>query len=83
MATKPKIKQLLDESACSHNKTKKVACNAPKPGATTGGCAFEGAQIALFPYADAAHLVHGPMTCLGTSWETRTTGTSWQGRDLT
>jgi len=83
MATKPKIKELLDESTCSHNKTKKVACNAPKPGATTGGCAFEGAQIALFPYADAAHLVHGPMTCLGTSWETRTTGTSWQGRDLT
>ncbi len=83
MATKPKIKDLLDESACVHNKTKKVACNAPTPGATTGGCAFEGAQIALFPYADAAHLVHGPMTCLGTSWETRATATSWQGRDLT
>jgi nitrogenase molybdenum-cofactor synthesis protein NifE len=83
MASKPKIKELLDESACSHNKTKKVACNAPTPGATTGGCAFEGAQISLFPYADAAHLVHGPMTCLGTSWETRATGTSWQGRDLT
>ena len=83
MASKPKIKELLDESACEHNKTRKVACNAPTPGATTGGCAFEGAQISLFPYADAAHLVHGPMTCLGTSWETRATGTSWQGRDLT
>ena len=83
MATKPKIKDLLDESACSHNKTKKVACNAPTPGATTGGCAFEGAQITLFPFADAAHLVHGPMTCLGSSWETRATGSSWQGRDLT
>ena len=83
MASKPKIKELLDESACEHNKTKKVACNAPTPGATTGGCAFEGAQISLFPYADAAHLVHGPMTCLGSSWETRSTGTSWQGRDLT
>ncbi len=83
MADKPKIKELLDESACSHNKARKVACNAPTPGATTGGCAFEGAQISLFPYADAAHLVHGPMTCLGTSWETRATGTSWQGRDLT
>ncbi|MDH3997504.1 MAG: nitrogenase iron-molybdenum cofactor biosynthesis protein NifE [Desulfuromonadales bacterium] len=83
MATKPKIKDLLDESACSHNKVRKVACNAPKPGATTGGCAFEGAQISLFPYADAAHLVHGPMTCLGASWETRATGTSWRGRDLT
>jgi nitrogenase molybdenum-cofactor synthesis protein NifE len=83
MANKPNIKELLDESACAHNKTRKVACNAPTPGATTGGCAFEGAQISLFPYADAAHLVHGPMTCLGTSWETRATGTSWQGRDLT
>lgn len=83
MANKPKIKDLLDESACSHNKVRKVACNAPTPGATTGGCAFEGAQISLFPYADAAHLVHGPMTCLGTSWETRATGTSWRGRDLT
>ncbi len=83
MANKPKIKELLDESSCAHNKTRKTACNAPTPGATTGGCAFEGAQISLFPYADAAHLVHGPMTCLGSSWETRATGTSYTGRDLT
>jgi nitrogenase molybdenum-cofactor synthesis protein NifE len=83
MANKPKIKELLEESSCAHNQSRKVACNAPKPGATTGGCAFEGAQIALFPYADAAHLVHGPITCLGSSWETRATGTSWPGRDLT
>ncbi|WP_303722143.1 nitrogenase iron-molybdenum cofactor biosynthesis protein NifE [Malonomonas rubra] len=83
MSAKPKIRELLDESSCEHNKTKKVACNAPTPGATTGGCAFEGAQISLFPYADAAHLVHGPMTCLGSSWETRATKTSWPGRDLT
>ena len=80
---KPKIRELLDESSCEHNKSRKVACNAPTPGATTGGCAFEGAQISLFPYADAAHLVHGPMTCIGTSWETRATRTSRQGRDLT
>ncbi len=83
MANKPKIKELLDESSCAHNQSRKVACNAPTPGATTGGCAFEGAQISLFPYADAAHLVHGPMTCLGSSWETRATGTSFPGRDLT
>jgi nitrogenase molybdenum-cofactor synthesis protein NifE len=83
VSQKPKIKELLDESACAHNKSKKVACNAPTPGATTGGCAFEGAQISLFPYADAAHLVHGPMTCLGSSWETRATQTDWPGRDLT
>ena len=83
MANKPKIRELLVESSCEHNKTRKTACNAPTPGATTGGCAFEGAQISLFPYADAAHLVHGPITCLGASWETRATGTSWPGRDLT
>ena len=83
MAKKPKIRELLDESACAHNKSRKSACNAPTPGATTGGCAFEGAQISLFPYADAAHLVHGPITCLGASWETRATRTSWAGRDLT
>ena len=83
MSTKPNVRELLNESSCSHNTTRKAACNAPTPGATTGGCAFEGAQITLFPYADAAHLVHGPMTCLGSSWETRATPTSWQGRDLT
>jgi len=80
---KPKIRELLNESACTHSPVKKSACNAPTPGATTGGCAFEGAQISLFPYADAAHLVHGPLTCLGASWETRATKTSWPGRDLT
>jgi nitrogenase molybdenum-cofactor synthesis protein NifE len=83
VARKPKIKELLDESGCAHSKTKKSACNAPTPGATTGGCAFEGAQISLFPYADAAHIIHGPITCLGASWETRATRTSWEGRDLT
>jgi nitrogenase molybdenum-cofactor synthesis protein NifE len=83
VSSKPKIKDLLDERACAHNKTRTAACNAPTPGATTGGCAFEGAQISLFPYADAAHLVHGPMTCIGSSWETRATGTGWPGRDLT
>jgi nitrogenase molybdenum-cofactor synthesis protein NifE len=83
MGDKPKIRELLNESACTHSPAKKSACNAPTPGATTGGCAFEGAQIALFPYADAAHLVHGPLTCLGASWETRATQTTWPGRDLT
>lgn len=83
MSAKPKIKELLVESACEHNQQKKTACNAPTPGATTGGCAFEGAQISLFPYADAIHLVHGPMTCVGSSWETRATQTSWTGRDFT
>ena len=76
-------KELFNETACDHNTAKKTGCNRPTPGATTGGCAFEGAQIALFPYAEAAHIVHGPITCLGASWETRATPTSFTGRDMT
>lgn len=83
MSSKPKSKELLEESACEQSSQKITSCNAPTPGATSGGCAFEGAQISLFPFADAAHLVHGPITCLGSSWETRATATSWTGRDLT
>ncbi|ARU48451.1 Nitrogenase iron-molybdenum cofactor biosynthesis protein NifE [Sulfurospirillum diekertiae] len=64
-------------------KPKKSSCDKPKPGATSGGCAFEGAQISLFPYADAVHLVHGPDTCLGASWETRATLTSYEGENNT
>ena len=79
MVNKKLIRELLSESACSHNKTKKSSCDKPKPGATSGGCAFEGSQIALFPYADAVHLVHSPATCIGASWETRATLTSHEG----
>ncbi len=81
MVNKKQIRELLNESSCSHNKTKKSSCDKPKPGATSGGCAFEGAQIALFPYADAVHLVHSPATCQGASWETRATPTSWEGEN--
>ncbi|MCG5530532.1 nitrogenase iron-molybdenum cofactor biosynthesis protein NifE [Halorhodospira halochloris] len=61
---------------------KKGACPKPQPGATAGGCAFDGAQIALLPVADAAHIVHGPISCAGSSWDnrgTRSTGpTLWR-----
>jgi nitrogenase molybdenum-cofactor synthesis protein NifE len=83
MVNKKLIRELLNESACSHNDKKKSSCDKPKPGATSGGCAFEGAQIALFPYADAAHLVHAPATCQGASWETRATPTSYKGENNT
>lgn len=83
MTGRMKIREFLDEPSCSHSNKKAAPCSAPKPGATSGGCAFEGAQISLFPYADAAHLVHGPITCLGASWETRATRTSWPGTDFT
>lgn len=83
MVNKKLINELLNESACSSNATKKTSCNRPKPGASSGGCAFEGSQIALFPFADVVHLVHGPATCIGASWETRATKTTYQGEDNT
>ncbi|MDR1977065.1 MAG: nitrogenase molybdenum-cofactor biosynthesis protein NifE [Campylobacteraceae bacterium] len=83
VVSKTLIKELLSESDCSHSKIKKSGCDKPKPGNTSGGCAYEGAQISLFPYADTAHLVHGPHTCLGASWETRASLTSYQGENNT
>uniref|UniRef100_UPI0025FA7E25 nitrogenase iron-molybdenum cofactor biosynthesis protein NifE n=1 Tax=uncultured Thiodictyon sp. TaxID=1846217 RepID=UPI0025FA7E25 len=54
----------------------KSGCSKPKPGATAGGCAFDGAQIALLPIADVAHIVHGPIGCAGSSWDSRGTRSS-------
>ena len=71
------IAELLNEPACAHNTKEKSGCARPKPGATAGGCSFDGAQIALLPIADVAHIVHGPIACAGSSWDnrgTRTTG---------
>jgi len=81
MVNRKLIQELLSESACASNATKKSSCNKPTPGATSGGCAFEGAQIALFPFSDVIHLVHAPSTCLGASWETRATFSSWSSED--
>ncbi|MBF0470880.1 MAG: nitrogenase iron-molybdenum cofactor biosynthesis protein NifE [Gammaproteobacteria bacterium] len=67
------IAALLDEPACAHNKKEKSGCAKPKPGATAGGCAFDGAQIALLPIADVAHIVHGSIACAGSSWDNRGT----------
>jgi nitrogenase molybdenum-cofactor synthesis protein NifE len=70
------IAALLDEPACSHNHKAKSGCAKPKPGATAGGCAFDGAQIALLPIADVAHIVHGSIACAGNSWDNRGTRSS-------
>jgi nitrogenase molybdenum-cofactor synthesis protein NifE len=70
------IAALLDEPACSHNKKSKSGCAKPKPGSAAGGCAFDGAQIALLPIADVAHIVHGPIACAGSSWDNRGTRSS-------
>lgn len=74
------IAELLDEPACTHNKKEKSGCAKPKPGSAAGGCAFDGAQIALLPIADVAHIVHGPIACAGSSWDNR--GTRSSGPDL-
>lgn len=65
------IARLLNEPACAHNNEAKSGCSRPKPGASAGGCAFDGAQIALLPIADVAHIVHGPIGCAGSSWDNR------------
>ena len=70
------IAELLDEPACTHNKKSKSGCAKPKPGSTAGGCAFDGAQIALLPIVDVAHIVHGPIACAGSSWDNRGTRSS-------
>jgi nitrogenase molybdenum-cofactor synthesis protein NifE len=81
MALKSKdIAELLDEPACEHNTKSKSGCAKPKPGASAGGCAFDGAQIALLPIADVAHIVHGSIACAGSSWDNR--GTRSSGPDL-
>ena len=65
------IQALMDEPACAHNKKSKSGCARPQPGATQGGCAFDGARNALLPIADVAHIVHGPIGCAGSSWDGR------------
>ncbi|MEJ2385764.1 MAG: nitrogenase iron-molybdenum cofactor biosynthesis protein NifE [Chromatiaceae bacterium] len=70
------IAALLDEPACAHNQKAKSGCARPKPGTTAGGCAFDGAQIALLPIADVAHIVHGAIGCAGSSWDNRGTRSS-------
>ncbi|WP_416669584.1 bifunctional nitrogenase iron-molybdenum cofactor biosynthesis protein NifEN [Egbenema bharatensis] len=75
--TQGKIKELLTEPGCEHNhhkhgdKKNKGCTQQAQPGAAQGGCAFDGAMIALVPITDAAHLVHGPIACAGNSWGSR------------
>lgn len=70
---KSELALLLDEPACEHNSGEKSGCARPVPGATAGGCSFDGAQISLLPIADVAHIVHGPIGCAGNSWNNRGT----------
>ncbi|MHB1705801.1 MAG: nitrogenase iron-molybdenum cofactor biosynthesis protein NifE [Acidithiobacillus sp.] len=70
------ILALQNEPACAHNNKGKSGCAKAQPGATQGGCAFDGARNALLPIADVAHLVHGPIGCAGSSWDSRGTRSS-------
>ncbi|MBP5976647.1 nitrogenase iron-molybdenum cofactor biosynthesis protein NifE, partial [Brasilonema sp. CT11] len=51
--TQSKINELLTQPGCEHNQSKhgdkknKSCAQQPKPGAAQGGCAFDGAMIAL------------------------------------
>ncbi|MCP1572562.1 nitrogenase molybdenum-cofactor synthesis protein NifE [Herbaspirillum rubrisubalbicans] len=76
-ALKLKIQEVFEEPACEKNQAKtekqrKAGCSKQlAPGAAAGGCAFDGAKIALQPIVDVAHLVHGPIACEGNSWDNR------------
>jgi nitrogenase molybdenum-cofactor synthesis protein NifE len=77
-----KIAQVFDEPGCDVNqkkseKDRKKGCTKQlTPGAAAGGCAFDGAKIALQPIVDVAHLVHGPIACEGNSWDNRHSASS-------
>jgi nitrogenase molybdenum-cofactor synthesis protein NifE len=77
-----KVQAVFDEPGCGKNqgkseKERKKGCTKQlQPGAAAGGCAFDGAKIALQPITDAAHLVHGPIACEGNSWDNRSAKSS-------
>ena len=77
-----RIAQVFDEPGCDVNqkksdKDRRKGCTKQLvPGAAAGGCAFDGAKIALQPIVDVAHLVHGPIACEGNSWDNRHSASS-------
>lgn len=72
-----KVQDVFNEPGCDKNQAKgekerKKGCTKQlTPGAAAGGCAFDGAKVALQPITDVAHLVHGPIACEGNSWDNR------------
>jgi len=81
-----KIQDVFNEPGCGKNQAKsekerKKGCTKQlQPGGAAGGCAFDGAKIALQPITDVAHLVHGPIACEGNSWDNR--GSKSSGSNL-
>ncbi|WP_439406311.1 nitrogenase iron-molybdenum cofactor biosynthesis protein NifE [Bradyrhizobium sp. DASA03076] len=80
------IQNVFNEPNCAKNANKSEAARKKgctkqlQPGGAAGGCAFDGAKIALQPFTDVAHLVHGPIACEGNSWDNR--GSASSGSDL-
>ncbi|MCP3475978.1 nitrogenase iron-molybdenum cofactor biosynthesis protein NifE [Bradyrhizobium sp. CCGUVB1N3] len=80
------IQGVFNEANCVENANKSAAARKKgctkqaQPGGAVGGCAFDGAKIALQPFTDVAHLVHGPIACEGNSWDNR--GSASSGSDL-
>lgn len=72
-----RIEAVTNEPGCAKNQAKpekerRKGCGRQlTPGAAAGGCAFDGAKIALQPVVDVAHIVHGPIACEGNSWDSR------------
>ncbi|RYU62046.1 nitrogenase iron-molybdenum cofactor biosynthesis protein NifE [Methylolobus aquaticus] len=81
-----KVQEVFNEPGCGKNqgkseKERKKGCTKQlQPGGAAGGCAFDGAKIALQPVTDVAHLVHGPIACEGNSWDNR--GSKSSGSNL-
>lgn len=80
---KDKLADVFNEPDCATNQAKSAAdkkkgcaIKGLQPGAAAGGCAFDGAKIALQPVVDVAHLVHGPIACEGNAWDNRHSGSS-------
>ncbi len=66
------LRELYKEPGCAHNAKKTAStCPRPTPGRAAGGCSFDGAYITLVPITDAAHVVHGPISCIGNTWNNR------------
>ncbi|MGA2450150.1 MAG: nitrogenase iron-molybdenum cofactor biosynthesis protein NifE [Polyangiaceae bacterium] len=65
------LRAMRHEPSCAHRESSQAGCARPPPGATQGGCCFDGARNALVPISDVAHIVHGPIGCSGSSWDTR------------
>jgi nitrogenase molybdenum-cofactor synthesis protein NifE len=82
VSLKAKIAEVFEEPGCDINqgkseKERKKGCTKQlSPGAAAGGCAVDGAKIALQPVVDVAHLVHGPIACEGNSWDNRHSASS-------